>query len=389
MWLRLNSIETAVLETFGDPVTLRVAVVGAVGPGGHALYCSTFAEALRTAGADVSLLGVPPIPSPAYVRARPLRALDRTIRASTRALQFNRRIRQLRPDILHIQLVVPLVDQYWVPRIAAGVPTVFTVHNVEPHSPSAAFHPKAEARLWHSASGLIVHTDANRRQLCALHPLLTSRVRVIPHGVWRPRRLFSRGEARSALGIPDGHTVVLLFGALRRNKGLELAIRALRHMNAPLGPPLLLVAGRLPPHETLDDYLALAQSLGVQSRVRFDVGFVPDDRVSMYYGAADVVALPYDESFKAQSGVLLETYGYERPVVVSNIGSLAETVAADRTGIVSPRTPLEFGRALAEASVPAFAAECTHRMGALASVKYDWAEVGRRTVVFYRGLITH
>jgi glycosyltransferase involved in cell wall biosynthesis len=67
----------------------------------------------------------------------------------------------------------------------------------------------------------------------------------------------------------------------------------------------------------LEFYRNLAVELGVQDRVKFFDGFVPDEKLASYFAAADVVVLTYDGSFHSQSGVLNVAARARRPVLVS------------------------------------------------------------------------
>jgi glycosyltransferase involved in cell wall biosynthesis len=79
---------------------------------------------------------------------------------------------------------------------------------------------------------------------------------------------------------------------------------------------------------------ALARELGVDSRVEWRLGFVPDADVAARMREAAVVVLPYRRT--DASGVLATAIGHGRPVVVSDVGSLGETVREFGLGEVVP-----------------------------------------------------
>src|SRR5690625_8038047 len=78
-----------------------------------------------------------------------------------------------------------------------------------------------------------------------------------------------------------------------------------------------------------------AQS-GIGPNVRFDTRYIPDKRVKLYFSAADLVVQPYRSA--TQSGVAHVAFHFSRPVVVTNVGELAETVPHGEAGF-------EIGRA--------------------------------------------
>ena len=109
--------------------------------------------------------------------------------------------------------------------------------------------------------------------------------------------------------------VFLAFGFIRDNKNLDLVIRALVENPS----AVLVVMGRAQSKKDkpLEFYRKLAVELGVQDRVNFFDGFVPDEKLASYFAAADVVVLTYDGSFHSQSGVLNVAARARRPVLVS------------------------------------------------------------------------
>ena len=66
--------------------------------------------------------------------------------------------------------------------------------------------------------------------------------------------------------------------------------------------------------------------------------FVPNEEVAKYYEVSDVVILPYRSA--TQSGILNVAYGFNKPVIVTDVGGLAEFVDDGKTGfVVEPNSP--------------------------------------------------
>src|SRR5690625_5815371 len=84
----------------------------------------------------------------------------------------------------------------------------------------------------------------------------------------------------------------------------------------------LMVAGEFYEDETLIRKRT-AQS-GIGPNVRFDTRYIPDERVKLYFSAADLVVQPYRSA--TQSGVAHVAFHFSRPVVVNKVGVIADTV---------------------------------------------------------------
>ena len=105
----------------------------------------------------------------------------------------------------------------------------------------------------------------------------------------------------------------------------------------------LLVVG-----EFYDDEQKYRQQItdkSLQNDVAVHSDYVPNEQVSLYFSAADVVVLPYVSA--TQSGIVQIAYQFDRPVIATDVGGLAEVVLNNRTGfIVKPEAPQEVADAV-------------------------------------------
>ena len=136
-------------------------------------------------------------------------------------------------------------------------------------------------------------------------------------------------HARHALGLPANALVVLLFGVLRPDKGLNDLLDAIEEAS----PWHALIAGE--DHGGLASATERLASPQLAGRVTVVEGFQPIDVVGRLFAAADLVALPYPRA--SQSGVLHLAYGFGKPVVVYPVGGLPEAVIPGVTGWVCSR----------------------------------------------------
>lgn len=132
------------------------------------------------------------------------------------------------------------------------------------------------------------------------------------------------------LGFEENSKLLLFFGYIRKYKGLDLLIDALAELVKKDSSYKLLAAG-----EFYDDekyYTDKVESLKLQTHVKLLNKFIPNEEVAKYFEPSDLVVLPYRNA--TQSGILSLAYGFYKPVLVTNVGGLAEFVDNGKTGFV-------------------------------------------------------
>jgi glycosyltransferase involved in cell wall biosynthesis len=282
---------------------------------------------------------------------------------------------------------LPIFDRRFVERLKRlGVKVVHTVHDVEPLYEGAT-DMSGLGRVYASCDGLIVHTEANRRDLLERYPAIdVHKIRVIPHGPLQAEDCpanATQASARSALGIADDARVALNFGSIKPYKGLDLLVTAMPMVADRVPRCFLLLAGRPAKPSDAPD-LGPVISRGISYRADFE--FIANKDAWKYYLAADVVVLPYRNI--TQSGVLLSSMAFGKAAIVTAVGGLPEVVRAGETGwVVPPENP----QALAQAMTEAFTdIEGTRRMGVQArdevDRKYSWSSIAAETHRLYESL---
>jgi glycosyltransferase involved in cell wall biosynthesis len=141
-----------------------------------------------------------------------------------------------------------------------------------------------------------------------------------------------RSEARRRLGLPTNARILLAFGGTRLDKGVDLAVFALRHLPEFIH---LLVAGR-PVNFDARELSDIAESQAVQDRLHLHLRFIEDEEVNTYFAAADVVLLPYRKAFSGQSGPLVRAAAMGIPIVSADNFVLLETINEYNLGAVFP-----------------------------------------------------
>jgi len=142
-------------------------------------------------------------------------------------------------------------------------------------------------------------------------------------------------DVRDSLGLHE-EKVLLFLGRVRREKGIDLAIRALPHLMKKVGPVRLIVVGE---GDFDDKILPLAESLGVEDRVLI-AGKIDEEMVPLYHNLADVFLMP-STRWEALPLSLLEAIASGSVVVASNVGGIPSVIRDGYNGILVDKGSLD------------------------------------------------
>jgi glycosyltransferase involved in cell wall biosynthesis len=213
-------------------------------------------------------------------------------------------------------------------RVAA--PVIVTLHTVlETPNPDQRAVVEALARR---AAKLIVMADRGREMLMRIHGIPADRIAVVKHGV-PDRPQLPTAELKPAFGF-EGRDVLLTFGLLSPNKGIETVIRALPDIAARHPDALYVILGATHPHLVAhegeayrESLIALASELGVDGHVRFIDGFLDQEDLLDYLAVADIYVTPYLNEAQITSGTLSYAVALGKPVVSTPYWHASELLA--------------------------------------------------------------
>jgi D-inositol-3-phosphate glycosyltransferase len=382
---------------------MRVLMVEHCGKSGMYAYADSLCKGLSEAGADVTVLTSSAWPD----KSKPYRvervfseftreqgkdlqlhwAADRICRSSLNSFRRNRFAVEGDFDVVHIQGAgMPLLDQFFLKPLAKKLPMVLTVHDVKSHYDRFV---SRDSFFWRSLKiphCLIVHYENGKRQLVDHWGLSDDRITVVPHGIMKPlHEPPDKTLARKKLNLPSDRRILLFFGSIRPNKGLDILLKALGDVCNYEPGILLVIAGALLRGMSFEPYSEIIRMLKLSEHVRTVIEFIPDEDVDCYMSASDLVVLPYSE-FEAQSGVLLRAYAHKKPVVVSNVGAMGELVSTDKVGLaVRPGVP----EALAGAVINVLDNLDNFQSHYTAEIenKYSWKNIAELTMRSYEKAI--
>ncbi|MBL7682462.1 MAG: glycosyltransferase [Flavipsychrobacter sp.] len=141
----------------------------------------------------------------------------------------------------------------------------------------------------------------------------------------------SKEEACKKLGLNPSEKYILFFGFIRKYKGLDILLDAMKDERIKQAGIKLIVAGEY--YGDGDSYLQQIQNNGIGESVKLFTEFIPNDEIKYYFSATDLVVQPYRTA--TQSGITQVAYHFEKPMVVTNVGGLSEVVPDGKVGFVT------------------------------------------------------
>ena len=340
---------------------MKIVIIGPAYPlrGGLATYNERLARAFTAAGDAVRLvtfsLQYPDFLFPGQTQLSTEAApADLAIEVSINSVnpltwwRVGRRLRRERPDLV--------VFRFWLPLMGPALGTIARLVRGNGHTRVVAITDNVIPHEKRPGDGPLT-----RYFLSACDGFVTMSCRVLADlqhlgfgqkpALYRPHPLYDnfgpikpKSDALAALGLPAQFRYVLFFGFIRAYKGLDLLLEALADARVAALPVKLIVAGEF--YEDAAPYEALIQKYQLENQLVRATDFIPNERVADYFCAADLVVQPYKNA--TQSGVSQVAYHFERPLLVTDVGGLAELIPAGVGGYVVPPTAAAIADALVD-----------------------------------------
>lgn len=241
-----------------------------------------------------------------------------------------------------------IVIAFWLPYLAPALGTIARisrttviglVHNLIPHEHKPG--DKLFARYFcKSADSFVALSESVRESIREMAPDKPSAL--CPHPLYDNFGThISKEEACKALGLDSHDKIFLSFGLIRDYKGLDWLLQAFASLKDRKGVKLV-VAGEF--YSDGEKYHRIARDLGIDNEVIWHTEFVPDSKVKYYFCAADLIVQPYKSA--TQSGITQIAYHFEKPMLVTRVGGLAETVPDGKAGYAVNPSPEDVSDAM-------------------------------------------
>ncbi len=238
-----------------------------------------------------------------------------------------------------------VLTKFWMPFFApslghvagklrrAGATAIAILDNLIPHEqrPGDLLFVTYFLRRY---DGFLVMSKTVEHDLLRLRP--EARYTLKPHPLYDHfGEALPTEEARQKLGLPRDKKIILFFGFIRAYKGLDNLIRAAAFLPDDY---CVVIAGEM--YGDFASYQALIEETQTANRIKLFVRYIDDAEVPAFFSAADVCVLPYKSA--TQSGIVQIAFNFNLPVIVTDVGGLAEMVENGETGlVVSLPTPQE------------------------------------------------
>lgn len=263
---------------------------------------------------------------------------------------------------------------------------VLTVHDVSSFSNSSN-SSIIRKLIYKLTDRIITHNEFSKSEIINMNANLSSCISIIPHGNYTPfiNIQYDKQKSKEQLGIPNNRRVLLFFGMIKKVKGLEILLSALKGVINQYPDVLLVIAGK-PCENDFSAYQKIIDENNLSEYILLHTKFIPQEDVEHYYCASDLVILPYKKIY--QSGVLMMTLSYERPALVSDLPPLKEIILDNENGFLFKTENVSDLTAKLNIilSDEGLMEEIRVKGAELINTKYDWGEIGRQTKQAYQSL---
>ncbi|MFZ1136097.1 MAG: glycosyltransferase family 4 protein [Candidatus Korobacteraceae bacterium] len=218
------------------------------------------------------------------------------------------------------------------------MPIVTTLHTVL-REPNPDQH-RVMVELAELSDRLVVMSEHSSQFLQDIFQVPAAKIDVIPHGV--PNLAFvDPNFYKDRFGV-GGQSVLLTFGLLSPNKGVESVIQAMPRILAQNSNVTYIVAGATHPHirrregdKYRESLQLLAKDLGVENNVIFHNRFVSPEEMMEFIGSADIYITPYKNEAQVVSGTLAYALGAGKAVISTPYWH-AQELLDQRRGVLVP-----------------------------------------------------
>jgi glycosyltransferase involved in cell wall biosynthesis len=261
------------------------------------------------------------------------------------------------------------------------MPVVTTLHTVLAE-PTPVQHAVLSG-IVEASSKIVVMAQKARDLLRSVYHVPDDKIEVIAHGI--PDVSFVGPDAAKATLGYSGKSVILTFGLLSPNKGIEVMIDAMPSILKRRADAIYVVLGATHPNLVRDEgetyresLMARVRELGVEEHVVFLDRFVDQATLLEFISMCDVYVTPYLNEEQMTSGTLAYSFGLGKPVVSTPYWHARELLADDRGVLVPFGDAAAIGTEIAELLTDGARRRAMCRRAYAVSRTMTWERTARR-----------
>lgn len=250
------------------------------------------------------------------------------------------KIKKEKPDLVIVRFWIPFMGPCLgtimrIIKFKTNIKVIAITDNVVPHEKRIGDHIFTRYFV-NACQGFVAMSKAVLNDLDTFTS--NQNKAFIPHPIYDTfGEKVSKTEALQKLKLDSKKHYILFFGFIRQYKGLDLLLKAMADEQIKKLNVQLIVAGEF--YESPEPYLQLIQESDLENYLILNTHYIHSDLVKYYFCASDLIVQPYHSA--TQSGVTQIAYHFERPMLVTNVGGLAEMVPHQLCGYVTERNPQE------------------------------------------------
>ncbi|MFM7719950.1 MAG: glycosyltransferase [Sediminibacterium sp.] len=292
------------------------------------------------------------------------------------------KIKKERPDLI--------IVRYWIPFLAPCLGTILSIVKGNKHTKVIAIVDNMiphEKRIGdtlftkyfvRSVDGFLTMSKKVQEDV----RLFTHKPSCIsPHPIYDHfGEALPTSDARKLLNLQENDKVILFFGFVRAYKGLDFLIEAMTDSAIQAAGIKLVIAGEF--YESPTPYLDQIKALGLSNCISVYNEYIGERDVKLYVSAADFIIQPYRNA--TQSGVTPMAYHFLKPMLVTNVGGLADTVPHDKVGLVVEPNPKSIAKGILQLYERGTANFMPHLISE--KKKYSWDQMRQSFLTLYQQL---
>lgn len=243
-----------------------------------------------------------------------------------------RYLRSTRPDVILLQWWTSSVSHMHlllkIMGSSLGARLIIEFHEVVDPLEESILPIRTYSRLMgtilrKNLNAYLVHSESDRSLVAERYNIDPEKIHVVPHPLYdQYGDVMDNNEAKDKIGLEEEY-VILSFGLIRRYKGIPYLIEAFNDLPEDIAMrSRLLIVGEV--WEDKEDLLDRINNSAYKEKITLIDGYAPDDMIPVYFSAANIVVLPYTRA--SQSGIAHIAMSYGKPVVVSSVGGLKESM---------------------------------------------------------------